>query len=477
MVMDALAALRGDVEKLKEERNLGPSRGADDAAAAADVNIGLSSQVVPPSRSPTGFSGFTPAEHYLSSDDCVSQNDGRPDSVLQCARAYGPVDEVSDGIDQHVADMVNHVFAYGLREEEYKEILEDAAAMRPDNCHALAPVDCNLQVLDALKTDAKKADCRLKDVGKDIITAATILTKSLTVLDKIAQTSQPDVAQEVGMLNGALALLGHANHKNNLARRFIIKREINHKYAHLCSDKVPMTRLLFGDDVSLSAKHIEESEKLRSKIVPRKPLSTSKFGPGKFRGSSGRLPYRGFMIRFHPCGQRTHGPRSEHRQSFSRQGPETKKLPRPGSQSPAVTEVPTEIRAESAQGWMVLPLWPSQPEMGTLLTLLVKEPRLIPRGAHVLRHPSTEEEHPILRHTRLMACLLSGNVCETGISQAGEWEVTPKFYQAPQACNEGHCCKVDSNSAFSVGHGLQPVFSGQCSACSCIESQSHGSTD
>lgn len=72
-----------------------------------------------------------------------------------------------------------------------------------------------------------------------------------------------------------------------------------------------------------------------------------------------------------------------------------------------------KIRAESAKGWMVLPLWPSQPWMGTLLTLLVKEPRLIPRGAHILRHPSTEEEHPILRHTRLMACLLSGNDCET----------------------------------------------------------------
>ena len=62
---------------------------------------------------------------------------------------------------------------------------------------------------------------------------------------------------------------------------------------------------------------------------------------------------------------------------------------------------------------MVLPLWPSQPWMGTLLTLLVQEPRLLPRRAHLLRHPSTEEDHPILKHTRLMACLLSGNICET----------------------------------------------------------------
>ena len=330
VMMDALAALRSDMDKLKEERSLGPSRGAADAEAAAaaaaaeDVNMTQVNQEVH-SRSPTGFSGFTPGEQYLSSDDCDSQDDGKPDSVLlQCARAYGPVMEVSGGINQHVADMVNHVFAHGLREEEYKEILEDDAAKRPDNCHALAPVDCNSQVLDALKTDAKKTDFRLKDVGKDITTAATLLTKSLTVLDKIAQTGQQDVAQEVGMLNGALALLGHANHKNNLARRFIIKHEINQKYAHLCSDKVPMTRLLFGDDVSLEAKHIEESEKLKSKFAPKKPLFTTKFAHGKFRGSSGRQPYKGFMNRFHPYGQRTQGPRSDRRQPFPRQGHESK---------------------------------------------------------------------------------------------------------------------------------------------------------
>ncbi|MPC61369.1 hypothetical protein E2C01_055439 [Portunus trituberculatus] len=228
--------------------------------------------------------------------------------------------------------MVNHVFDNGLREVEYKKIFDDVATKRPDNCHALAPVDCNSQVLDALKTDAKKTDFHMKDIGKDIIKAATILTRSLMVLDKIAQTVQPDVAHEVGMLNGALALLGNANHKNNLVRWFIIKHEINQKYAHLCSDKVPMTCLLFGDDVSQSAKHIEESEKLRSKIVTRKPLPTWKFDASKFRGSSGKMPFRGFMSRFHPYGQLTFGHWSEHWQTFSQQGSEAKKLP-------AITEV------------------------------------------------------------------------------------------------------------------------------------------
>ncbi|MPC51868.1 hypothetical protein E2C01_045723 [Portunus trituberculatus] len=108
------------------------------------VNIRPAGQEVPPSSSPAGFSGFSQAEHCISSEDSDSQDDMQPDSVLlQCAMAYAPVDEVSGGIDKHVHYMVNHVFDNGLREEEYKEILDDVAAKRPDNCHALAPMDFN----------------------------------------------------------------------------------------------------------------------------------------------------------------------------------------------------------------------------------------------------------------------------------------------------------------------------------------------
>ncbi|MPC66283.1 hypothetical protein E2C01_060430 [Portunus trituberculatus] len=228
MVMEALDALHSYMDKLKEQRILGPSCGVDDAVAPDSVSIGPAGQEVSPSSLPVGSSGFIPAEHCISSDDSDSQDDVQPDSVLLiCTRVYGPVDEVSAGIDKHVTAMVNHVFDNSLREEEYKEILDDVATKSPGNCHALAPVDCNSQVLDALRTDAKKSDFHMKDAGKDIIKTATILTKSLTVLAKIAQTGLPDIAHEVDMLNGALALLGNANHKNNLAHQFIIKCEIN----------------------------------------------------------------------------------------------------------------------------------------------------------------------------------------------------------------------------------------------------------
>ena len=128
MVMEALAALRSDMDKLKEERSLATSGGADVAAAPGGVNSGPAGQELLPSSSPAGFSGFPSVVHRLSSDDSDSQDDVPPGSVLlQCARAYGPVDDVSAGIDRHVAGMVNHVFDNSLREKEYKEILEDVA--------------------------------------------------------------------------------------------------------------------------------------------------------------------------------------------------------------------------------------------------------------------------------------------------------------------------------------------------------------
>lgn len=108
------------------------------------------------------------------------------------------------------------------------------------------------------------------------------------------------MAQEVDTLNGALTLLGNANHNNNLARRFVIKREINQRYSNLCSDRVPMTRFFFGDDVSLSAKHTKESENLKHKIAAKKPSTLWRNTGGRTRDFWAKASHKGFSSRFQP---------------------------------------------------------------------------------------------------------------------------------------------------------------------------------
>ena len=212
IVMEALADLQADMKKLKEERTMAP-----DGVGVADTVV----NTPPPVRVEGGdspcFSGFPSV--LQGAQEEVSQVDLPADSVLrQCAKSYGPVEDFAAEVDKPVADMVNHVFVCGMREDEYREILEADVVKRPSNCPALAPIECNTQVLEALKTDGKKADFRLIEVSKDIVKAATIVTKSLTVLDTVALEGRPEVANEIHMLNGALALLGHANHRTNLMR-------------------------------------------------------------------------------------------------------------------------------------------------------------------------------------------------------------------------------------------------------------------
>ncbi|KAK3894845.1 hypothetical protein Pcinc_001419 [Petrolisthes cinctipes] len=102
---------------------------------------------------------------------------------MQSAQTFGPTEYISENIEKQVANMVNHLFDNGMRDDDYKDILTDDITKRPSNCHAFAPVECNVQIFEALKTEARKSDFRLKEVNKDIIKAATIIIKSLPELD------------------------------------------------------------------------------------------------------------------------------------------------------------------------------------------------------------------------------------------------------------------------------------------------------
>ncbi|MPC63127.1 hypothetical protein E2C01_057221 [Portunus trituberculatus] len=274
MVLDALAELKSEINQLKSDRRSVPppspaqvATGASASPRPPRVNEGAGPSHGPTCpASPGNFSGFGEASSDM---DVASVPCSTVGPLLQSAKVFGPLEVVSDAIDGNVAEMVNFLFDRGLREDNHKALCEDKCVLRPSNCPA---VECNPEVLDALQLEARTLDFCMKEVNKDVLRAATIITRSLLALDKVAQDEEhPVVAQEVAMINSALDLLGNANFKNNLARRFVLKRELNQKFTHLCSEKVPMTRFLFGDDVSKSVKQIEESVKLKSTITAKKP--------------------------------------------------------------------------------------------------------------------------------------------------------------------------------------------------------------
>lgn len=305
VVLDALAEMRSEIENLKRDRGSLPpgTAAASPASRSSRVNEGAG-----PSRgragcpSPASFSGFPAGS---SDDDSVGEPCDPVGPLLHGTKVFRPTDELAAEVDGKVADMVNFMFDKGIREEDYRALCEDDCVLRPANCNALSAVACNPQVLEALRPEARRVDFRLREVSKDILRAASIITKSLVNLDKVAREEHnPVVAQEVNLINGAMALLGHANVRNNINRRFVMKRELNQKFSHLCTDKVPMSRFLFGDDISKSVRQIEESAKLRSTITAKRQTFPWRL-PGKTRGFSSRFQPYGFKKPAFRSGQRS----------------------------------------------------------------------------------------------------------------------------------------------------------------------------
>ena len=119
LILDAIAAMKSDIDKLKEHKDVS--------------NLEPVSQKTPsPLASPGGFSGFrsTKSEDYGGEVE-VQEDTPRESVLLQSAKNYGPMEKVSEELEKEVAEMVNHLFVNGMREEDYKDIMEDDVTLRP----------------------------------------------------------------------------------------------------------------------------------------------------------------------------------------------------------------------------------------------------------------------------------------------------------------------------------------------------------
>ena len=93
-----------------------------------------------------------------------------------------------------------------------------------------------------------------------------------------AAPGQPaDIKAEITKLLDAVSILGQANYELNLRRRELIKPDLNQQFGGLCTTQVPITGLLFGDNLTQKCKDIQETNKLGYKVGhrPRGPTKNT----------------------------------------------------------------------------------------------------------------------------------------------------------------------------------------------------------
>lgn len=189
-------------------------------------------------------------------------------------------------VDSGLADNINDVFKNGMDEDHYSQMIKDENIMRPDNCEALVTVKCNKMIWDLCQTSTKFVDKRLQNAETSLIKGAILVTKAvdnLVRLESAARERGIELSSSIDQCNDALSLFGHSNRQLNMSRRDIIRPELRTEYSHLCNPSVPFTKELFGDDLSKTAKEVEDSVKMGHRLQSGYPMR-SRGTPRGFRG-------------------------------------------------------------------------------------------------------------------------------------------------------------------------------------------------
>jgi hypothetical protein len=174
-----------------------------------------------------------------------------------------------------------------MDDAQYSEIIKDEANPRPDNCDGLLVVKTNQLIWELISPFAQTCDKKMQAIEKSVVKAAVLLCKTVNNLAKIEKEKNTDEFDNViDECNDVLALLGHTNRQINLARRDCIRSELNSEYTHLCAHTQPYTTFLFGDDVSKTAKDIEDCSKIANHIYYGRGSSR---GRGRFNRGRGRF--------------------------------------------------------------------------------------------------------------------------------------------------------------------------------------------
>jgi hypothetical protein len=138
---------------------------------------------------------------------------------------------------------------------------------RKDNCDRLVAPRINPAIWARIDHTEKQLDLRASTNQSNLAKAGVVLAKSTDKLLSLYQKdSKPEYRELITLNTGALALLGHASCEMSQRRRETLKPHLNKEYMTLRASHVPVTSLLFGDDLQGQLTNIRDTNKVSNKI-------------------------------------------------------------------------------------------------------------------------------------------------------------------------------------------------------------------
>lgn len=174
--------------------------------------------------------------------------------------------DIGPDINGKLASIINDAVSKKLGGEKIKELL--GKYPRPKNCTTQVP-KVNPEIWTKLPPPSKSRDIRMQKSQKHLeksISSLSILADDILSVKTNKTPEKLDLNDTLRKLLDAITLVGLAQQELSLKRRELMKLDMNPEYRQLCSAQVPVTKLLFGDDLPKSIKDLNETNKVAGKL-------------------------------------------------------------------------------------------------------------------------------------------------------------------------------------------------------------------
>ena len=198
------------------------------------------------------------------STGAANAGDNESDPLLDgIAQSLTETEKTAPKISDKLAKIVNLRWLNKLDDATLKEKSEKY--LRPTNCDRLITPKLNPKIWGRLDRQTRGKDLRLSSLQTTLSKVGNITTQTTDMLLKArAENSELDVESMIRMNTDAMALLGHISFEISQRRRDVIRPTLNKDYATLCDSHVPITTMLFGDELQTQLNHIRASNKISS---------------------------------------------------------------------------------------------------------------------------------------------------------------------------------------------------------------------
>ena len=164
-------------------------------------------------------------------------------------------------ISEKLAKIVENRWLSKLSDGQLKEKTEKY--LRPANCDNFITPKVNPEIWERLDRQTRGRDFKLSTLQSTTTKVGYICTKATEFLSQARRENKsPDIEQLIRMHTDALGPLGHISFEISKRRRDAIRPNLNKEYATLCASHVPITKMLFGDELQTQLNHIRASNKI-----------------------------------------------------------------------------------------------------------------------------------------------------------------------------------------------------------------------